>query len=381
MTHPTQNMSAADYLPAESSDLLGSAAARNLEGSQVVVQLASVRKTYPNTEKPAVAGVDVSIRKGEFFSILGSSGSGKTTTLKMIAGFEHPTDGMILLDGKDVTGVPPNKRDVNTVFQNYALFPHMTVRANVAYPLQMARVPKAEIKPRVDEALSKVAMAEYDNRLPHQLSGGQKQRVALARALVGRPKLLLLDEPLGALDLKLRETMLVVLKNLQRNVGITFVYVTHDQGEALAMSDRVAVMNNGVIEQIGSPQEIYQNPATAFVASFIGKTNLFHCSRESTQTARTGNLRIVTSAELPSEEATVSVRPESIEVGAEAQRYENRFSAVVEEVIYFGHEQELSLLVEGEPLVARVRGVDVRRGQNITVGWPAEASVVVEAKP
>lgn len=380
MTHPTQNMSAADYLPAESSDPLGSAS-RNLEGSQVVVQLASVRKTYPNTEKPAVAGVDVSIRKGEFFSILGSSGSGKTTTLKMIAGFEHPTDGMILLDGKDVTGVPPNKRDVNTVFQNYALFPHMTVRANVAYPLQMARVPKAEIKPRVDEALAKVAMAEYDNRLPHQLSGGQKQRVALARALVGRPKLLLLDEPLGALDLKLRETMLVVLKNLQRNVGITFVYVTHDQGEALAMSDRVAVMNNGMIEQIGSPQEIYQNPATAFVASFIGKTNLFHCSRESAHTARVGNLRIVTSADLTSEKATVSVRPESIEVGGATQHYENRFSAVVEEVIYFGHEQELSLMVEGEPLVARVRGVDVLRGQNITVGWPAEASVIVEGKP
>jgi spermidine/putrescine transport system ATP-binding protein len=380
MTHPTQNMPAADYLPAESSDSPGSAS-RNLEGSQVVVQLASVRKAYPNTDKPAVAGVDVSIRKGEFFSILGSSGSGKTTTLKMIAGFEHPTDGMILLDGKDVTGVPPNKRDVNTVFQNYALFPHMTVRANVAYPLQMARVPKAEIKPRVDEALSKVAMAEYDARLPHQLSGGQKQRVALARALVGRPKLLLLDEPLGALDLKLRETMLVVLKNLQRNVGITFVYVTHDQGEALAMSDRVAVMNNGAIEQIGSPQEIYQNPATAFVASFIGKTNLFHCGRESAHIARTGNLRIATSAELASEKATVSVRPESIEVGAAAQHLENRFNAVVEEVIYFGHEQELSLLVEGEPLVARVRGVDVRRGQDITVGWRAEASVIVEGKP
>ncbi|MDR6559769.1 ABC transporter ATP-binding protein [Arthrobacter pascens] len=380
MTHPMQNMPAAGDLPAESSESLGSAA-HNLEGSQVVVQLASVRKTYPSTEKPAVAGVDVSIRKGEFFSILGSSGSGKTTTLKMIAGFEHPTDGMILLDGKDVTGVPPNKRDVNTVFQNYALFPHMTVRANVAYPLQMARVPKAEIKPRVDEALSKVAMAEYDNRLPHQLSGGQKQRVALARALVGRPKLLLLDEPLGALDLKLRETMLVVLKNLQRNVGITFVYVTHDQGEALAMSDRVAVMNNGVIEQIGSPKEIYQNPATAFVASFIGKTNLFHCGRESAHIARIGNLRIVVSAELTSEKATVSVRPESIEVGGAAQPFENQFSAVVEEVIYFGHEQELSLLVEGEPLVARVRGVDVQRGQNITVGWPAEASVIVEGKP
>ncbi len=380
MTHPTQNMSATESKPAERSEPLGGAAG-SLEDSQVVVQLSSVRKTYPNTEKPAVAGVDVSIRKGEFFSILGSSGSGKTTTLKMIAGFEHPTDGMILLDGKDVTGVPPNKRDVNTVFQNYALFPHMTVRANVAYPLQMARVPKVEIKPRVDEALSKVAMTEYDKRLPHQLSGGQKQRVALARALVGRPKLLLLDEPLGALDLKLRETMLVVLKNLQRNVGITFVYVTHDQGEALAMSDRVAVMNNGVIEQIGSPQEIYQNPATAFVASFIGKTNLFHCVRQSTHTARTGNLRIATSAELSAEKVTVSVRPESIEVGAAAQHFENRFPAVVEEVIYFGHEQELSLLVDGEPLVARVRGVDVRRGENVTVGWPAEASVIVGWKP
>ncbi|WP_244292726.1 ABC transporter ATP-binding protein [[Micrococcus luteus] ATCC 49442] len=380
MTHSAQNMSAAAQIQTEPGDTLASERPP-LDDSQVVVQLQSVRKTYPNTEKPAVAGVDVAIRKGEFFSILGSSGSGKTTTLKMIAGFEHPTDGVILLDGQDVTGVPPNKRDVNTVFQNYALFPHMTVRANVAYPLQMARVPKAEIKPRVDEALSKVAMAEYDQRLPHQLSGGQKQRVALARALVGRPKLLLLDEPLGALDLKLRETMLVVLKNLQRNVGITFVYVTHDQGEALAMSDRVAVMNNGAIEQIGSPQEIYQNPATSFVASFIGKTNLFHCDRESDHTARKGNLSIAVSESLTSAKATVSVRPESIEVGAAAQQSDNVFNAVVEEVIYFGHEQELSLLVEGEPVVARVRGADVRRGQTITVGWPSHASVVVEGKP
>lgn len=380
MTHSAQNMSAATPLSTESG-----AAPRAqhfpLAESEVVVQLQSVRKTYPNTEKPAVAGIDVGIRKGEFFSILGSSGSGKTTTLKMIAGFEHPTDGTILLDGKDVTGVPPNKRDVNTVFQNYALFPHMTVRANVAYPLQMARVPKTEIKSRVDEALSKVAMAEYDQRLPHQLSGGQKQRVALARALVGRPKLLLLDEPLGALDLKLRETMLVVLKNLQRNVGITFVYVTHDQGEALAMSDRVAVMNNGAIEQIGSPQEIYQNPATAFVASFIGKTNLFDCERESHHVARIGDLSIAVAQSLTSRQATISVRPESIEVGAPARQLENVFDAVVEEVIYFGHEQELSLLVKGNPVVARVRGLDVRRGQTVTVGWPAHASVVVEEKP
>jgi spermidine/putrescine transport system ATP-binding protein len=380
MTHSAQNTSAAARIQTEPGDTLAQERPP-LDDSQVVVQLQSVRKTYPNTEKPAVAGVDVAIRKGEFFSILGSSGSGKTTTLKMIAGFEHPTDGVILLDGKDVTGVPPNKRDVNTVFQNYALFPHMTVRANVAYPLQMARVPKAEIGPRVDEALSKVAMTEYDKRLPHQLSGGQKQRVALARALVGRPKLLLLDEPLGALDLKLRETMLVVLKNLQRNVGITFVYVTHDQGEALAMSDRVAVMNNGAIEQIGSPQEIYQNPATSFVASFIGKTNLFHCDRKAHHTAQMGNLSIAVSESLTSAKVTVSVRPESIEVGTAAQQLDNVFNAVVEEVIYFGHEQELSLLVEGEPVVARVRGADVRRGQTITVGWPAHASVVVEGKP
>jgi spermidine/putrescine transport system ATP-binding protein len=376
MTNPTQNISATAHTKAGSAGpLSGSRPGQN--DSQVVVQLASVRKAYPNTDKAAVAGVDVSIRKGEFFSILGSSGSGKTTTLKMIAGFEHPSSGTILLDGKDVTGVPPNKRDVNTVFQNYALFPHMTVWANVAYPLQMARVPKAEIKPRVEEALAKVAMTDYGKRLPHQLSGGQKQRVALARALVGRPKLLLLDEPLGALDLKLRETMLVVLKNLQRDVGITFVYVTHDQGEALAMSDRVAVMNNGAIEQIGSPQDIYQNPATAFVASFIGKTNLFHCKREAPHTAKAGGLYITTAAGLISEDVTVSVRPESIEVGDVARRLENCVEAVVEEVIFFGHEQELSLRAGGEQLVARVRGVDVQRGQTVTVGWPAAASVVV----
>ncbi|HEX3326138.1 MAG TPA: ATP-binding cassette domain-containing protein, partial [Actinomycetota bacterium] len=248
-------------------------------GRRTVVEFESVTKIYPNCDDPAVADVDLNIAEGEFFSILGSSGSGKTTTLRMIAGFEMPTHGLVRLGGDDVTFVPPYRREVNTVFQNYALFPHMTVEKNVAYPLKMAKVPKAQIQERVTDALTRVSMHEYASRLPHQLSGGQRQRVALARALVGHPKLLLLDEPLGALDLKLRESMLVVLKHLQREVGITFVYVTHDQGEALAMSDRVAVMNKGHIEQIGTPTEIYSRPKTAFVANFIGKTNLLSCRK------------------------------------------------------------------------------------------------------
>ncbi len=230
------------------------------DSQATVVEMQGVSKTYPGGTVPAVADMNMAIHEGEFFSILGSSGSGKTTTLRLIAGFEQPSSGSVLLDGVDATGVPPFRRDVNTVFQNYALFPHMKVEANVAYPLKMAGTPKREIKPRVREALERVSMTGFEKRLPHQLSGGQRQRIALARALIGRPRLLLLDEPLGALDLKLRESMLLVLRNLQREVGITFIYVTHDQSEALAMSDRLAVMSDGRIEQLATPTEIYDRP-------------------------------------------------------------------------------------------------------------------------
>ena len=222
----------------------------------------------------AVDGIDLEIGDGEFFSMLGPSGSGKTTTLRMIAGFELPSAGRVLLHGHDVTGLAPFERDVNTVFQDYALFPHMTVADNVAYGLVIRRVARAERDRRVADALAMVRLEGYDKRKPAQLSGGQRQRVALARALVNRPRVLLLDEPLGALDLKLREEMQVELKGIQQQVGITFIYVTHDQEEALTMSDRIAVFNRGRIEQVGAPAEVYEKPATRFVAGFVGTSNL-----------------------------------------------------------------------------------------------------------
>jgi putative spermidine/putrescine transport system ATP-binding protein len=238
----------------------------------VAVRLERLTKAYGDVL--AVREIDLEIHEGEFFSLLGPSGSGKTTTLRMIAGFELPTSGRVLLDGKDVSQLPPYERDVNTVFQDYALFPHMSVGDNVAYGLMIRKVPKSERLGRVAEALRMVRLEGYEERKPGQLSGGQRQRVALARALVNRPKVLLLDEPLGALDLKLRQQMQVELKSIQQDVGITFIYVTHDQDEALAMSDRMAIFDQGRIEQMGPPAEVYEAPATAFVAGFVGTSNL-----------------------------------------------------------------------------------------------------------
>src|SRR6059058_3401199 len=236
------------------------------------IRLAGVRKTFG--EVVAVDGVDLAIRRGEFFTLLGPSGSGKTTCLRMIAGFERPDAGRIELGGDDVSRLPPAERDVNTVFQDYALFPHMSVGDNVAYGLKVKGVAKGERSRRVEAALAMVRLDGYGDRRPSQLSGGQRQRVALARALVNRPRVLLLDEPLGALDRKLREEMQVELKGLQRELGITFVFVTHDQDEALTMSDRIAVFNNGHLEQVGTPADVYDRPQTAFVADFIGTSNI-----------------------------------------------------------------------------------------------------------
>ncbi|MCA9877685.1 MAG: ABC transporter ATP-binding protein, partial [Thermomicrobiales bacterium] len=238
---------------------------------QFSIQLRDLYKYFGET--PAVNGVSLDVRDGEFLTLLGPSGCGKTTTLRMIGGFEHPTSGAIYISGQEMGDRPPYRRPVNTVFQNYALFPHMTVGQNVAYGLEMAGVPRAERQQRVTQALEMVRLPHVENRKPSELSGGQQQRVALARALVNRPSVLLLDEPLGALDLKLRKAMQLELKQLNREVGATFVYVTHDQEEALTMSDRIAVMNEGQILQLGSPEEIYERPRTRFVADFIGQTN------------------------------------------------------------------------------------------------------------
>ena len=349
------------------------------EAREAVVELKGVSKTYPGGSVPAVTDMDLAIREGEFFSLLGSSGSGKTTTLRLIAGFEQPTTGSVLLDGVDATGVPPFRRDVNTVFQNYALFPHMKVEANVAYPLKMAGVHRGEIKPRVREALERVSMTGYEKRLPHQLSGGQRQRVALARALIGQPRLLLLDEPLGALDLKLRESMLLVLRNLQREVGITFIYVTHDQSEALAMSDRLAVMSEGRVEQLATPTEVYDRPATSFVAGFIGKANLLECRRESDQRASAGQVSLAL-AERPEEETfTLSIRPEAIVVGEESRGLANHFEAKVGDALFLGHERELLIDVGDQRLMVRSNSRDYTAGEPIELGWdPADAVIVKE---
>ena len=252
-------------------------------------------------EVRAVDDVSFDIADGEFFSMLGPSGSGKTTCLRLIAGFEQPTAGEVVIHGRNMAGVPPYERDVNTVFQDYALFPHMTVAENVAYGLMIRRVPKAERQAAAEEMLAMVALGGLGGRRPSQLSGGQRQRVALARALVNKPRVLLLDEPLGALDLKLREQMQVELKAIQRQVGITFIYVTHDQGEALSMSDRIAVFNKGRIEQIGSPAEIYEHPASAFVAGFVGVSNLVSGAGR---------------AAIPGVPPAFSIRPEKIHIAA-----------------------------------------------------------------
>ena len=278
------------------------------------VRLEGVVKRFGEVE--AVAGIDLEVGDGEFFSMLGPSGSGKTTTLRMIAGFELPSAGRILLHGEDVSHRPPFERDVNTVFQDYALFPHMSVADNVGYGLMVRKVPREERRRRVADALRMVRLEGYDERRPSQLSGGQRQRVALARALVNRPRVLLLDEPLGALDLKLREEMQIELKAIQHQVGITFIYVTHDQVEALTMSDRLAVFNRGRIEQVGTPAEVYERPATIFVAGFVGTSNLLvgEAARaivgaEGTFTVRPEKIRLADPEETPgTDELSVSGR-------------------------------------------------------------------------
>ena len=250
--------------------------------AEVSLELKEIKKSF--TEGEAVLdNISLEISKGEFITLLGSSGCGKTTTLRIIAGLEQPDAGSVWLDGREVTGLEPNQRDVNTVFQNYALFPHMNVAENIGYGLKLKKVPKSEIRKKVSQMLELVQLEGYEKRKPSELSGGQKQRVAIARALVNNPKVLLLDEPLGALDLKLRRAMQIELKHLQKKLGITFIYITHDQEEAINMSDRIAVMKDGRIEQIGTPDEIYNHPKTSYVATFVGNANILHGAAESIQ--------------------------------------------------------------------------------------------------
>lgn len=361
-----------------------------------VIEIDHVTKRFG--DYVAVADADFSIASGEFFSMLGPSGCGKTTTLRMIAGFESPTDGAIRLEGVDVSRVPPHKRNVNTVFQHYALFPHMSVWDNVAYGPRSKKLDKAHgkgtIRKRVDELLEIVRLSDFAERRPSQLSGGQQQRVALARALVNYPSALLLDEPLGALDLKLRHAMQFELKRIQREVGITFVYVTHDQEEALTMSDRIAVMNAGNVDQIGTPTEIYDRPSTVFVASFIGQANLW----AGTQTGRTN--RDFVEVEVlgttikarpgdttiePGGHATLMVRPERVRVSTDAPTGDvATVRATVTDLTFQGPVVRLSLAApDDSPIVAHVGPEQqlpmLRPGDPVHVCWAPEASLVLPA--
>jgi spermidine/putrescine transport system ATP-binding protein len=358
------------------------------------VRLERVSKAFKETI--AVDDISLEIREGEFFSMLGPSGCGKTTTLRMIGGFEEPTDGTIYLGGSDVTGLPAYKRNVNTVFQSYALFPHLNVFENVAYGLKRRKAPKDEIDQRANAMLDLVDLAGYGNRKVSQLSGGQQQRVALARALVNRPEVLLLDEPLGALDLKLRKQMQLELKRIQSEVGITFVYVTHDQEEAMTMSDRIAVMNAGKMEQIGAPQDVYQLPATPFVAGFLGASNLLP-GRIETVDGATAKVRLdegavvaLPTGRLPATSGPVQigVRPEKIDIrssdASSTPTTGNAVSAVVTASTYTGVSTSYECRTgDGSKIVVYVQnfGDDVasaRAGEHVILGWEPEHTFAVQ---
>jgi spermidine/putrescine transport system ATP-binding protein len=326
-----------------------------MKSSAPSVELQSVTKRFD--ELVAVDDLSLELAGGEFFTLLGPSGCGKTTTLRMVAGFEQPSEGQIRIEGEDVAGLPPHRRPTNIVFQSYALFPHLNVRDNVAFGLKRKRVPKGEIARRVAAELERVGLSGEARRRPAQLSGGQQQRVALARALVNLPKVLLLDEPLGALDLKLRKGLQIELKRIQREVGITFVYVTHDQEEALTMSDRIAVMNRGRVEQVGDPEDVYERPATTFVAGFIGVSNLMPASISAPGEVRLDHgpvLRVPTEGLSPSEHCHAVVRPEKLRieqlgaVGAPGSNGLPRVEGVVESSIYLGTATQIVVDLGGE---------------------------------
>lgn len=321
--------------------------------AEISLELRNIKKSF-TSEETVLNNIDLTIEKGEFITLLGSSGCGKTTTLRIIAGLEQPDEGSVWLDGREVTNLAPNERDVNTVFQNYALFPHMNVVENIGYGLKLKKVPRAEIKKRVNEMLELVQLEGYGKRQPSELSGGQKQRVAIARALVNNPKVLLLDEPLGALDLQLRRAMQIELKHLQKKLGLTFIYITHDQEEAINMSDRIGVMHEGVLEQLGTPNEVYYQPKTSYVADFVGNANILRLGGE-----------------------TFAIRSENILMNGETVC--TREAVVVEKSFAGGQLRILFRLPDGQTLTASRYGIDndLQPGQQVRIGWEEPHAVKV----
>jgi spermidine/putrescine transport system ATP-binding protein len=351
-----------------------SAAASNSPGA-VLLEVRGVSKRFG--EKEVLRTLSLDIVSGEFLTLLGESGSGKTTLLRLIAGFEQPTSGEIWMSGARLDMLPPYRRRVNTVFQQYALFPHLNVRENVAYGLRANRTPKSEIAQRVEQALSMVRMSDYANRKPAKLSGGQQQRIALARALINRPQLLLLDEPLSALDANLRKEMQGELKSLQREVGITFLFVTHDQEEAMALSDRIALLKDGGLEQVASPREIYARPATAYTAQFIGQTNLLP-GIVRRNIAECGALRFPTSA--PDGSALFSLRPESISLAVDVPSIADaaKFRATIRQQFFGGSTELLELVCGGNQLLrARIEARGPLSGEHEFI-FPASAAIPVK---
>jgi len=357
-----------------------------MASSKSFVKFEKVDKSYDG-EILVVEDLNVDIPKGEFLTMLGPSGSGKTTTLMMLAGFETPTSGEIYLDGEAISSIPPYKRGIGMVFQNYALFPHMTVNENLSFPLEVRKINKSEIKDKVEKALSMVELQDFGNRMPMQLSGGQQQRVALARALVFEPRLVLMDEPLGALDKKLREQMQYEIKHIHANIGITVVYVTHDQNEALTMSNRIAVFNDGKIQQISTPDILYEKPECAFVAQFIGENNQLKgkvksingntCVVKTDKGEEIKSLKVNVGA--VGDGSTVSLRPERVEINSSDTNFENSFNGTVRELIYLGDHIRTRVEVCGnDQFIVKVpnsyKGANLKEGTSVKLSWKANDS-------
>jgi len=351
-----------------------------MSNNKEFVKFAKVDKSYDG-KVLVVKDLNLDIEEGEFVTMLGPSGSGKTTCLMMLAGFETPTNGEIYLDGNPISNIPPHKRGIGMVFQNYALFPHMTVYENLAFPLRVRKIPKDEIDKKVDKALSMVSLGGYESRMPGQLSGGQQQRVAVARALVFDPSVVLMDEPLGALDKNLRESMQYEIKHIHESIGVTVVYVTHDQGEALTMSNRIAVFNDGKVQQLSSPDKLYEEPVNSFVAEFIGENNTFQgevvdISNDKCKIKLDSGDEILANpirVKSKGEKSIVSLRPERAIIDPE-QKMDNKFKGKIEEVIYHGDHTRVRLnLLENKEFILKVPNssarMDIKLGNEIKIGW------------